>query len=112
MQSQHHINDCINIYQYLIVNTLLKYCKSTKSCKGQVCDTMVVIRVSLTIDSIVNSQFSKLILMERMRSSSLLSLVPFSGTCHKTESHNAGKLMDLVSGGLEMMVHHEKKRCK
>jgi len=98
--------------QYLIVNTLSKCCKSTKPCKGQACDMMVVTTVSLTIDLIVNSQFGKLILMERMCSSSLLSLVPFSGTCHKAESYNAGKLMDLVSGGLEMMVHREKKRCK
>ncbi len=50
--------------------------------------------------------------MERMCSSSLLSLLPFSSAYHNSKSHNAGKLMDLVSRGLEMMVHNEKKRCK
>jgi hypothetical protein len=114
LQCNHNIISTIVLIfnQYLIVNTLLKCCKSTKPCKGQVCDMMVVTTVSLTIDSIVNSQFSKLILMERMCSSSLLSLVPFSSAYHITKSHNAGKLMDLVSSGLKMMVHSEKKRCK
>jgi hypothetical protein len=94
------------------VHTLLKCYKNTKPCKGQVCDMMVVTTVFFTIDLIINSQLNKLILMERMCSSSLLSLVPFSSTYHNTKSHNAGKLMDIVNKGLKMMVQSEKKRCK